>query len=488
MCQNHDMRTLIYARVSLDAGGQGRSVAEQEAECRAWADREGWTVTHVIEETGSASRYARSTGARTKWVELTTAVATRDYDILLTWEASRATRQLAEYAELADLCALNGVQWGYSGTVHDLTTRDARFRTGLDALLAQDESGRISERIQRSVNARAAQGRPHGKIPYGYRREYDPTTGALLRQVPNEETAPVVVEIYERVAAGDSLYGIARDLTNRGIPMPRPARTRHNDAAWIPQTLKTLVQSPTYIGKRTHKGSTVDATWAALVTVELQAKAQANLRARTSHNTRGDSQARWLLSGIARCGIPGCGGPMRHITNRGSDSYMCGWCFKVCRKIANVDPLVTERLLLVLGNAPQPNDENIGDDLRDALDQVDALERRLESFTEQGADGSLSPATLSKIETRLTPLIVAAKTKARRLAAPAQLSRWDLSDPESLWGSLNMADRRALLKDAVTVTIHPAGMGRRIFNPELIEVTPTWANPASGPTDDDATD
>ena len=81
------MRILIYARVSLDALGQGRSVAEQETECRAWADREGWEVVEVIAETGSASRYGRSTQARQRWDEVADATASGRIDALLTWEA-----------------------------------------------------------------------------------------------------------------------------------------------------------------------------------------------------------------------------------------------------------------------------------------------------------------------------------------------------------------------------------------------------------------
>jgi DNA invertase Pin-like site-specific DNA recombinase len=37
-------RAIIYTRVSKDPKQLGRSVGEQEAECRAIAEREGWHV------------------------------------------------------------------------------------------------------------------------------------------------------------------------------------------------------------------------------------------------------------------------------------------------------------------------------------------------------------------------------------------------------------------------------------------------------------
>ena len=58
-----------------------------------------------------------------------------------------------------------------------------------------------SKRIRRAVRIRAAEGRPHGRIPYGYRREHDPATSKVLRQVPNAQTAPVVREIASRLLA-----------------------------------------------------------------------------------------------------------------------------------------------------------------------------------------------------------------------------------------------------------------------------------------------
>ena len=41
------IRAVIYARVSSDRA-KGRSVAEQETECRAECDRRGWPVAHVL--------------------------------------------------------------------------------------------------------------------------------------------------------------------------------------------------------------------------------------------------------------------------------------------------------------------------------------------------------------------------------------------------------------------------------------------------------
>lgn len=473
------MRALVYARVSLDPQGQGRSIEEQLAECRQWADREGWTVSEEITETGSASRYARSTRARTQWARLTEAVASGGHDILLTWEASRATRQLTEYAHLAELCAAHRVLWGYSGTVYDLTTRDGRLRTGLDALLAADESARTSERIQRSVRARAAAGAPHGKLPYGYRREYDPATRALLRQVPDEETAPVVVEIFDRVLSRDPYYAIARDLTRRGVPTPRPATRRHDAGAWLSSTVKHIATNPTYAGLRTHKGQVVGpATWDGIVTREVFDAAQVVVAevAKGATNPRGDSTARHLLTGIARCGH--CRGPVRRIKGDGYEAYNCRYCLKMSREMTKVDAFVTERLLALLELMPADPDpaQEVGAELEQAAAALQQLRDRLDGFVDEAAAGRLSPASLARVEARLAPQIAAADAHVKALRAPARLARYDLTDPRALWEAMSLPERRQLVRDAVTVTLLPLGKGnhRRRATDADIRVTPAW--------------
>lgn len=466
------MRVLIYARVSIDR--EGRSLDEQEAECREWANREGWPVTHVIRESGSASRYARSTGARSRWDELTALISSGDVDGLLTWEASRATRQLSEYAALADLCAAHGVRWGYSGTLHDLTTRDARFRTGLDALLAQDESARISERIQRSTRARAVTGRPHGKLPYGYRREYDPQSGALLRQVPDEEQAPIVQEIAHRVLDGHSLRSIAADLTERDVPIPRPARNRSTPQAWLPVTVRRIALSPTNAALRVHQGEVVgDAAWPALISREDHDRIT-ELMTAPGRNRRltADSTARHLLSGIATCGP--CGGPMRRLApKRGRANYTCRDCMRTSRAQTPLDEYVTEFALALLGSIDASDLDRPNPDADAARENAEALERRLEAFTISAADGEVSPAALARIEARLLPQVAAARAKAKALSAPRGIDPKAVEDPHSWWGSATMEQKRTLLRATVRVTVEPSP-ATKTFRREYVEITPAW--------------
>jgi site-specific DNA recombinase len=160
------MRAALYCRVSSDPRGTGRSVSEQETECRAVCEREGWEIATVFTDNDrSASRYA--TKGRPAYEELSRFVAAGKADVLVTWEASRFQRDLDAYVKLRELCRGLNVLWSYSGRTFDLSRTDDRLTTGLDALLAERESDQTRERVMRAVRANAVAGRPHGKLLYG---------------------------------------------------------------------------------------------------------------------------------------------------------------------------------------------------------------------------------------------------------------------------------------------------------------------------------
>jgi len=240
------MRAAIYTRVSSDPRGVGRSVTEQLAECEQLCQREGWQIVEVFTDNDrSASRHARKT--RPAYQALTEFVQAGGCDVLVTWEASRFQRDLAVYVDLRNLCHDCGVLLSYNGRTYDLSRTDDRFMTGLDALLAEQESDRTRDRVLRTVRAQATKGQPHGKLLYGYRRRYDPASGALLEQIPREDQAAIVREAAARVAAGETASAVARDLNQRGVPAPRGGR-------WELTQIRRLVTNPAYIAKRVHRG------------------------------------------------------------------------------------------------------------------------------------------------------------------------------------------------------------------------------------------
>ena len=450
------MRAIIYCRVSSDPKQRGKSVTEQESDCRAIASANGWDVAHVlVDNDRGASRY--STGTRPAYAQL--ADTLQPGDVLVTWEASRAQRDLAAYLDLRELCAQRNVLWCYSGKIHDLSTGDDRFTTGLDALLAEKEVEQSRERILRAVRANVAAGKPHGKLPYGYMIQRDPDTGESLGRIPHPDTAPIVRELVRRVLAGDSLYSLAKDLNARGVPAPRPRRDG-TPAQWIPVTLRKIIESPTYAGLRVHRGHVVGTgTWEPLITVDEHERLKA-LLADPARRTQRGSEPRWLLSGVAICGE--CEGRITRLNNRGYESYVCRDGAHVARKICDVDAYVVELVIRRLESQDLVTELGAEDgEYAAAVEAARALRQRLDAFADSAADGELSPAALARVEAKLLPQIERADARVRRLVRSPIVAQAAGADARARWEVMSVRDRRDLVRALVEVRICRVGKGRR---------------------------
>ncbi|MEU5307094.1 recombinase family protein [Streptomyces noursei] len=217
------LRGGIYARKSAYRGAKanrGRSVREQLDAGHADANRHRINVVgEYIDDGRSASRHGADV-ERDDFERLLRDVEGDALDIVIAWASTRLQRDLAVYVRLRDTCWVNGVLWCYGGKVYDLSNKDDRFRTGLDALLGEREVDEMRDNVLRSLRANAASGKPHGLSPYGYQRVYDTYTRAFVCVAINFEQAEVVREICRRVANGETYLGIARDLNEREVPVP----------------------------------------------------------------------------------------------------------------------------------------------------------------------------------------------------------------------------------------------------------------------------
>lgn len=456
---------MIYTRVSSDPRGHQRSVSEQEAECRAVCEREGWSVVAVHSDNDrSASRFA--TKARPGFARMLGALDAGEADVLLTWESSRAQRDLGTFVELRQALVSRGVLWHYGGRTFDMSKARDRKETARDALDAEGASDETSERVQRSVRANAAAGRPHGKLLYGYRREYDPTTRALVGQHEHPEQAPIVRECAERIASGEALYAVAADLNAREVPAPR-------SGLWDPTQVRRLCVNPSYIAKRTHLGQVVgDATWPALVE-EATHYACVSRMADPARRTNEGRGARHLLTGLLLCGV--CGARCHVLKNRGSLAYQChGGGFCTSRRQDAVDALVTATVVARLGQPDALDLLSPDDDTDEARGEARAealeLRARLEEHYAAAAAGELTAQGLGRMEAALLPRIEDAERRARRVLTSPLLQRLSGADAAQRWEGLSLEQRREVIGLLCSVRVLPVGRGRRTFDPASVEV------------------
>lgn len=462
----------IYTRLSK---GYGRSIEEQEAEDRAECERLGWDIAEVYSDASrSASRFA--TRERKDWTRLLADLDAGRFGVLMLWEPSRGDRDAPSWFQLLATCRKRDVKIHITShhQTYDMDSpRDWRTlaEDGVDSTY---ESEKIRVRIKRSVSANASAGRPHGRTPYGYERIYDQHTKQLVKQKPHPEHAPVVAEIFQRVAEGEPVLAIARDLTARGIPGP-------GGGQWSRVMLRNIASNPAYIGRRKWKGQEMPGIWEPLVEEPVYHRARMILADPTRAHVR-PTRARHLLSYIGTCDE--CGAPLS-AAPRGPRRNLYGCSGKGCVFIREdwLDAHVSAVVVAILSDEEFYRAGIAADDkaVLEARAEADELQGRLDEMAGLAAIGQIAPRQMAIAESKLRPKINAAHERAAAAAVPLEIR--DLAGHRAempvFWDLLPLARKKQLLRILIgggilTVKVRkpqPGGV-RGKFNPARVITKP----------------
>lgn len=441
-------RAVIYCRVSSDKAG-GRSVKEQEQECREECARRGWPVGEVlIDNDRSASRFA--TKDRPQYEKLRQTL--RPGDVLVTWEASRLSRDMATMIALRDLCLERNVALSYGGQQVELD--EPKFV--IDAMMAEQDAKKTRERIMRAHRANLAAGKPHGKPVYGYRIVRNPETGKTIGRVPHPVQAPLVAHAVMSLLDGESLGSVVRWMETQ------------DPAGWDAAKLRRIVTNPAIAGYRTHNGLVHgEGTWEPIITSEQLDDITALFAARKS-GPRG-MPVKHLLTGIAVCAV--CQEPLRR--KLGAEDRRNGGRFivlgcadgHVARKMDVVDQAVTDVIEALIAT-PEAREAftqqaDIKPDKAAADDQLLLLTERLAAVEDEILEGRMPASTGARLATRLAEQIEEARAAAATVyVSPVVANVMNADDPVAAWKALPVAESRDFIRSTMRVTLDRVGKGR----------------------------
>lgn len=352
------MRCVIYARYSTEAQSV-ESTADQLRRCRAHAAAQGWEVAAEHSDDGiSGAAIGNRPGAKAALAAATAG------DVLLVVDVERLARS-QDLAPLVTRLRHRGVRVLGLLDHFDSEAATAGMQAGLSGIMSEAYRSSIARRTHSALDMRARQGRPTGRVAYGY---------------ADEAQAAVVREIFARFAAGESMRQIAGDLNARAVPSPGATwqrEIRRADGRWMVSTLHAMLHNERYTGRVVWNRSRwvrdpdtgvrqrrerPEAEWvvredadAQLVDRATWAAVQARLNVRRDFY-RGGKGARptALLSGLLRC--EACGGamvlvgePRRYAcsSHRHGGEAACSMRMTVRRDVAEeaiLDP-ITEQLL-----------------------------------------------------------------------------------------------------------------------------------------------
>lgn len=455
------MDTGIYCRISSDPTGLRAGVERQEADCRALATREGWTVVDVFVDNDTSAYSGRT---RPEYQRLLEAMG-GGLGAVVAWHPDRLHRSPVELEAFIDLVQTHGTRLATVQTgAWDLTTPSGRMVARQLGAVARYESEHRSDRVRAKMRAMAEAGADHGggSRPFGFEKD---------RRTVREDEAALIRVALEHVRQGGSLRAIARRWTDGGVPTV-------TGKAWTTQVLRGVLMSARIAGLREHHGVVVaEADWPAIVDREAWEEVRALLSAR---GRKGRPSSYLLTGGLARCGLcearlvarPRSDGARCYVCASGPNYHGCG---KIRRLAGPVDDLVHDQVLGAL-DGPGLVDAlalGAGDDAaaRDMAAAVAGYEARLEALGEAHfVEGILDRNEYARRRATLVERIELGRAqlgrRARVVGLPdggQHLATW--------WGGADVEARRSLVGLVVEAVIfHPARRGFNCFDPTRIEV------------------
>ncbi|MEU1512981.1 recombinase family protein [Streptomyces sp. NPDC005811] len=469
-------RVAVYTRMSRDDERDGLGVARQREDCERLADLRGWDVAKVYED-NDVSAFKRNV-RRPEFELMLSDLAAGLIDGVVAYDLDRLARQPKDLERLIDLYDAHARRL-FATVTNDvnLATPDGRTMARVMVAFANKSSHDASRRIQRKHLELARQGKSSGgPAPFGWLK------GGLKL---DPEAVEHIRAAQKQLLAGVRIGTIRSDWQRRGVAHPRRGTTR------LPHHLvEQMLTNPRLCGYRTYKGEVlfeedgqpVIGEWEVINTVE-EWEAVCAVVAERKRKYPGRSLARkYLLSGIARCGL--CHSKIRgHVNSRrkpGSDSaafkYQCSSTNGGCGKVARVGEPVDEFVIsLVLAEQRQraavsavaPADQWPG------ADELVGVEADIVELTQAAKAKEITVSTLLQLLPDLERRRDELKLERGRFNKQRHQAESLSADIDEDFRSLPIERQQALILHSLSaVLIHPVGRGRRKFDPSLIE--PVW--------------
>jgi site-specific DNA recombinase len=459
------MRAVIYARISRDATGEAAGVERQVKQCTLLAGAREYEIIREPLVDNDISAY--SGVRRPAYEKLMGMIGRREVDVVIVWHMDRLCRRVADLVGLLKLAVDTGVR---IATVHgdlDLSSAIGRMFATILIAIAEYEAAHKGERQVAAAQAAAKAGKRRTTCPrpFGYQADH-------VTRDPDE--AEALEAGYRMILAGGTLAGVMREWTKLGV---RP--TQNSGRPWSPNSVKGILLNPVNAGLVTYKGEIVssEGKHEAIVSEETWRRVGAILTDDSRPRTRG---TRTLLGGLARCR---CGNVVTGARKTdGPAVYRCEQLTRdgregphVAMRSDRVDEYVVSVICARLARADAA--DLVASVERSDIDVVALQEEALGirgNLDELAADRALGLVSRSQMIAATERGEDRLKVISDRLADAARESVFaDLigsGDVCAVWKRLDLSRKRAILSVLMTVTLHPAGRGARVFDPETVQV------------------
>ena len=278
------MKAVIYARYSSD-NQREESIEGQLRECKEYAEKNGITILcSYIDRALSAK-----TDNRPEFQNMVQDSAKGLFDTVLVWKLDRFARNRYDSAHYKAILRRNGVKV-VSATENISDGPEGIILESMLEEMAEYYSAELAQKINRGLTENALKGKNNGGgIPLGYQL----TDDQHLRIDPL--TAPVVREIYQKYAEGETVRSIITSLNERHILTQKQKPFR-------PNSLHSVLCNRKYIGEYRYKNIVIPDGVPSIIPKDLFERVQMRVGKNRRTPARTKAEEEYLLTTKLFCG------------------------------------------------------------------------------------------------------------------------------------------------------------------------------------------
>lgn len=279
------MNAVIYARYSSDSQRE-ESIEGQLRECREYAERNGMTVVGTYIDRALSAK----TADRPEFQHMIKDSAKELFEVVLVWKLDRFSRDRYDSAHYKHILKKNGVKV-VSAKEHISEGPEGIILEAMLEGYAEFYSAELSEKIHRGQKENALKGKNNGGgIPLGYLLDKKEQ-----KLVVDPITAPLVIEVFERYASGETVRSIVEDFNARGL------RTRKGRAFNI-NSFGSLLKNRKYIGEYRYQDVVIAGGVPAIVPEDLFYRVQERMEKNRHAPAMSKAKEDYLLTTKLFCG------------------------------------------------------------------------------------------------------------------------------------------------------------------------------------------
>ena len=281
------MKAVIYARYSSD-NQREESIEGQLRECKEYAEKNGIIILRSYIDRALSAK----TDNRPEFQHMVQDSAKGLFDAVLVWKLDRFARNRYDSAHYKALLRRNGVKV-VSATENISDGPEGIILESMLEGMAEYYSAELAQKINRGLTENALKGKCNGgSIPLGYQSTGD----QHLRIDPL--TAPIVKEIYQRYADGETVRSIINSLNERHILTQQKKPFR-------PSSLHRILCNRKYTGEYRYKDIVIPDGVPSIIPKDLFERVQMRVENNKRTPARTKAPEEYILTTKLYCGYCG---------------------------------------------------------------------------------------------------------------------------------------------------------------------------------------